>query len=132
MDRRGSKVASERVAAVSDLRKFIGCGDQNDLILYKFLIKNKNYPEIQAEILVGLLHSFGETDLSRPETYDTLIGYLRNERIPIRELALWHLIRIVPGKKIVFDPAGPPEERAKAVKEWKTLIPNGHLPPAPK
>ena len=132
IDTLGSKVASERAAAVSALRQFIGRGDQNDLILYKFLIKNKNYREIQAEILVGLLHSFGETDLSRPETYDTLIGYLRNERIPIRELALWHLIRIVPGKKIVFDPAGPPEEREKAVKEWKTLIPNGHLPPAPK
>src|SRR5260370_11753425 len=123
MDRRGSKVASERVAAVSDLRKFIGCGDQNDLILYKFLIKNKNYPEIQAEILVGLLHSFRETDLSRPETYDTLIGYLRNERLPIRELALWHLIRIVPGKKIIFAPPGPPQAPRKPFHYTTTLIP---------
>src|SRR5260370_31943135 len=98
MDRRGSKVASERVAAVSDLRQFIGRGDQTDLILYKFLIKNKNYPEIQAVILVGLLHSFGETDLIRPETYDTLIGYIRNERLPIRELALLPFIRRVPSK----------------------------------
>ncbi|MFL5243243.1 MAG: hypothetical protein ACJ8FY_14150 [Gemmataceae bacterium] len=131
IDTLGSKVGPQRIAAVSALRQFIGREPRNDFVLYQYLIQNKKYSEIQAEILVGLLHSFGETDLSRPETYDTLIGYLRNERLPIRELALWHLVRVVPGKKIIFDPAGPPEEREKAVKEWKTLIPNGHLPPAP-
>ena len=51
-----------------------------------------------------LLHS--PFDLDRPETYDALIAYLRHSRLPVRELARWHLYRLVPaGRKIVYDAA---------------------------
>ena len=128
VDTLGSKEAAERDAAVLALRHWIGRDGKQDLALYNFLIKDKKYSEAAAEILVGLLHSFGETDLGRPETYDTLIRYLRNDKLPIRELAYWHLKRHVPDSKIAYDPAGNKESWDKAFDEWKKLVPNGKVP----
>ena len=40
-----------------------------------------------------------------------------------------HLYRLTPvGKDVAYDPAGPEEERDKAVKAWRDLIPPGQLP----
>jgi hypothetical protein len=128
VDALGSNVGAEREAAVSALRHWIGRDGKQDMALYNFLIKDKKYSEGAAEILVGLLHSFGETDLSRAETYDTLIRYLKNDKLPIRELAQWHLTRIVPNNKIEYDPAGTKESWDKAFAEWKKLVPNGKVP----
>jgi hypothetical protein len=77
-----------------------------------------------------LLHT--PFDPKAPETYETLIAYLRHDKQPVRELAKWHLDRLAPaGRSIPFDAAAPPEEREKAYKEWKKLIPDGKLPPPP-
>jgi len=81
--------------------------------------------------VLELLHSPFHKD--RPETYQTLIEYLRSDRLPVRELARWHLDRLAPaGRSIAFDAAAPAEERAQAVKKWKELVPEGQLPPPPK
>jgi hypothetical protein len=128
VDTLGGNVGAEREAAVSALRHWIGRDGKQDMALYNFLIKEKKYSEGAAEILVGLLHSFGETDLSRAETFDTLIRYLRNDKLPIRELAYWHLTRVVPDNKIAYDPAGTKESWEKAFTEWKKLVPNGKVP----
>jgi hypothetical protein len=64
-----------------------------------------------------------------PETYEVLIDYLTHEKIGIRNLAAWHLIRLVPeGKTIGFKPDGTPEENEKAIEAWKKLIPAGKVP----
>jgi hypothetical protein len=77
-----------------------------------------------------LLHSFGDEDLARPETYEVLIDYLDHEQLSIRYLANWHLVRLAPaGKKIEYKALDPKEKRAQAVAEWKKLIPTGKLPP---
>jgi hypothetical protein len=103
--------------------------------LYNALTKQSKppIPANQAEIIMNLLHSFGDVDLARPETYGLLIDYLGHDLLPIRGLAHWHLVRLVPqGRKIDYDPLAPKEKRAAAVEEWRKLVPAGKLPPPPQ
>ena len=63
------------------------------------------------------------------ETYEALIAYVKHPRPAVRELAHWHLTRLVPeGNRIKYDPAGPTEEQERAFKEWKKRVPDGKLP----
>jgi hypothetical protein len=62
-------------------------------------------------------------------TYETLIDYLLHDKLAIRQLAKWHLERLVPaGRDIAYDPAGSGEARHPAYDQWKKLVPNGKLP----
>jgi hypothetical protein len=80
-----------------------------------------------------LLHSFGEDDLARPEVYQTLIDYLEHDRLAVRGLAYWHLIRLVPeGKAFGYAPLEAKEKREGAIAKWRKLIPEGKMPPKPK
>jgi hypothetical protein len=120
-----------RDTAVEALRHWIGRRAGQDLELYHFLTKQEKYPPTQAEVVLQLLHTPFQRD--KAETYQTLIEYLRSERLPVRELARWHLYRLAPvGRSIAFDAGASAEERDKAVKKWQELIPEGQLPPAPK
>jgi hypothetical protein len=104
-----------------------------NLALYKFLIERK-FPPGQAEIAMELLHGFcfSPQARKRPETYETLISYLQNKNIAIRELSAWRLYALVPqGKDIAYDAAGSADERARAQADWRKLIPEGKLPPRP-
>ncbi len=119
--------------AVLALRNWIGRGPGQDMKLYQGLIDFGKYEPVEAETVLYLLHSFGDDDLKHPETYQLLVKELESERLAIRGLANWHLIRLVPaGRKIGYDPLAPKEERAKTAAEWRKLIPPGKLPPAPK
>ena len=78
--------------------------------------------------MLQLLHS--PFDPNDPVTYQTLIAYLQHDKLAVRELARWHLYRLVPaGRKIGYKPLATEEERARALREWKKLIPSGQLPP---
>jgi hypothetical protein len=115
------------------LRHWIGRGPGQDMKLFQAMLKEGKFSEKQAGTVMQLLHSFGEDDLAHPETYDVLIMFLNHEKLAIRGLAHWHLVRIVPeGKKIAYSPLDPKEKREKAVEEWKKLLPEGKLPPKPK
>jgi hypothetical protein len=119
--------------AVIVMRNWIGRGPGQDLKLYQALINIGKYTPVEAEAVLYLLHSFGDDDLKHPETYQLLVKELESERLAIRGLANWHLIRLVPaGRKFGYDPLAPKEERAKAAADWRKLIPPGKLPPAPK
>jgi hypothetical protein len=116
-----------REAAIVALRHWIGRGPEQDRALYRFLVQHQKYPETLADTVMQLLHS--PFDLDRPETYDALIAYLRHSRLPVRELARWHLYRLVPaGRKIVYDAAASEAERQKGHAEWRKLIPSGTVP----
>jgi hypothetical protein len=107
----------------------LGSAPGNDQKFFRFLVEQKKMPAGHAEIIADLLHSPGKEDRARPELYETLIEYLRHERLGIRELAKWHLYRLVPaGRNIQYDPAGSEAEREGAYKQWKKLIPDGKLP----
>ena len=59
-----------------------------------------------------------------------MIALLKHSKLPVRELARWHLVRLAPaGKKIDFDAAAPEADRQKAYEQWRALIPEGQLPP---
>jgi hypothetical protein len=126
------KYADQWDNAIRVLRHWIGRGPGQDQKLYQKLIDHKFKP-VDAETVLQLLHTWGESDLARPETYDALIDYLEDERILIRALANWHLTRLVPaGAEFKFSPVGEKKDRDAAVKKWRELIPAGKLPPKPK
>lgn len=112
------------------LRHWIGRGPGQDQILYKRLIDNRGFKPVHAATIVQLLHSFGDEDLARPETYQTLLDYLEHDLLAIRGLASWHLERLVPaGKEFGYNPLGSKEEREAALAKWRKLIPAGQMPP---
>jgi hypothetical protein len=119
-----------RETIVLAMRHWIGSAAGRDLLLYAMLVGHAGYTERHADTVLQLLHS--PFDASDPVTYQTLIAYLQHDRLAIRELARWHLYRLVPqGAKIPYDAAGSPEDRAKAAREWKQLIPDGEVPKKP-
>ncbi len=127
-----AKYEDVRDAAVPALRAWIGRAPGQDLQLYNLLIKDKNYTANQAEIVLQLLHSFGETDLARPATYETLIDYLMHDKPAVRQLAIWHLRRLVPaGREVTYNPTASEEDRQRTYEKWKQLVPSGKMPPAP-
>src|SRR5262249_14700846 len=128
-----TKHADVRQNAVLVLRHWIGRSSGQDAKLYELLITDKKLTPAQAESAVNLLHSFGPNELAQPETWETLTESLHHDKLPIRELAAFHLYRLVPeGKEIKFAPAGSKEQIEAAYKAWKKLIPDGELPKKPK
>jgi hypothetical protein len=122
-----------RDAAVLALQHWIGRGPGQDGKLYQLLTGRDQYSPQHAETLLHLLHDFSRDDLDRPETYETLIAYLRHSKPAIRTLAAGYLYRLAPaGKTIAYNPLGSEDQRDKAYKEWKALIPFGKLAPKAK
>jgi hypothetical protein len=126
-----TKYGPMRRAAVVSLRHWIGTAPGRDLRVYKVLVDDYDYSKAEASTVMQLLHS--PFDPGQPETYETLIAYLNHKRLPVRELAYWHLYRLAPaGRDIAYDAAAGQSERTKAAEAWKELIPDGKLPPTPK
>jgi hypothetical protein len=119
--------------AVITVRHWIGRGPGQDQKLYQVLIDHFKYKPVHAETMLQLLHSFDDSALKRPETYEMLISYLDHDRFGIRGLAYWHLRRLVPaGEKIKYNPLDAKEARDRATEEWRKLIPAGTVPEAPR
>lgn len=113
------------------LRHWLGRCPGQDQKLYKGLTETKGFTPVQAETLIEFLHGFSDDELHDPATYQMLINFLAGDKLAIRGLAHWHLIRLVPGGvKIPFNPLAPKEAREKARDAWKKLVPPGDLPKA--
>lgn len=126
-----SRFEDMRKSAVVALRHWIGANAGRDEKLYYVLVENLAYSKAEAATVMQLLHSPFVAD--QPETYETLIAYLKHSKVAVRELAAWHLYRLAPaGRKIKYNAAGTVKELEAAAEAWKTLIPAGDLPPAPK
>jgi hypothetical protein len=117
---------------IVNLRHWIGRAPGHDQLLYQAIIKNRNFTPVDAETTLQLLHSFGETDLADPETYQSLIDYLDHEQLAIRGLAYWHLERLVrDAQKQGYNPLDPKEKRDAAIARIRKLVPKGKVPPRP-
>jgi hypothetical protein len=126
------KHADLRDHTVLVLRNWIGRGPGQVEKLYAALRKAK-FSEVQANSVLRLLFGFTEEEQAAPVTYELLIHYLKHSKLPVRELARWHLFRLVPaGRDIPYDAAAPAAERQRAFEAWRALIPEGKLPPPPK
>jgi hypothetical protein len=122
--------ADVREWGVLALRHWIGRGPGQDQKLFEKLLKMKGYTPVDAETCMELLHSFGEAEVARPELYETLIDYLGHEKLAIRDLAYWHLVRLAPaGAPINYDPQAAEGSRDLAIARWRKLIPPGRMPP---
>jgi hypothetical protein len=124
-----------RDAATAALQNWITHSADHELELYRTLQEKRGLSKEKAEIIMRLLHLMSQADSSNPKTYETLIGYLDHDNLAIRQLALWHLIRLTPGellKTIRYDPAEEAEKRKAGVDQWKKLLADGKLPPKPR
>jgi hypothetical protein len=127
------KHADLRDHAILVLRHWLGRGPEQVGALLAYLRKQPGFTEAKAKTAVQLLFGFDVDDRRQPATYDLLIEYLRNRRLAVRELARWHLVRLVPaGKDIAYDAAAPEPERQRGYEQWRALIPPGQLPPVVK
>jgi hypothetical protein len=118
---------------ITVLRHWLGRSRGQDQRYYEILTTTRGYSSGQAQIIVQLLFGFSGDDLMQPETYEVLIDYLIHEKPAIRNLAAWHLVRLVPqGKSIPFKPDGTAAEAEATYAAWKKLIPSGRLPPLAK
>ena len=117
--------------AVAVARHWLGRGPGNDQKLYAALTSPaQGYSPAHAKIILQLLLGFTPDDAGQPETYEVLIDYLAHDAGAVRNLAAWHLVRMVPqGKVIAFDPAGTKADCDAAYRAWKKLVPAGQLPP---
>ena len=114
------------------LRNWLGRGPGQVEKLHEALRKAQ-YTEVQAKTILRLLFGFDAEERASPATYELLIGYLKHSKLPVRELARWHLFRLAPaGRAIAYDAAAPAAERQRAYDAWRALVPEGKLPPAPK
>jgi hypothetical protein len=118
-----------RGTAVIALRNWIARSPENGLILYRMLIDKKGYTDAQADAVLLLLHRFSPEDVASASTYETLFGYLNDERLSVRELAFWHLVQFDPeGARLVnYNPLQ--DERTQAINRWKKRLAEGKIPP---
>ncbi len=118
-----------RLWAIDVLRNWIAATRDNDYKLVEVL--EPNYQQNGSKIILELLHSVSETDSQKPETYERLIEFLDSPHLVIRELAAWHLYKMVPqGKSIPWSAAAPAPQRQATQRIWTQLIPRGRLPGA--
>jgi hypothetical protein len=125
----GAKTFEEWDFGITVVRHWLGRAPGQDQKLYQALLA-KGYDPPSARIVMQLLFGFSREDLAQPETFDVMIEYLRHDRAAIRNLAAWHLVRLVPqGKDIPYKPDGSKEDAEKAYEAWRKLVPPGRLPP---
>lgn len=134
----GKALASARTTEQWDFgitvaRHWLGRCPGQDKKLYELLTSPaQGYTPAQARTILQLLFGFTADDLKQPETYEVLIEYLKHDQGAVRNLAAWHLVRLVPaGKGIEYKPNATREECDAAYRAWKKLVPTGKLPPAP-
>ena len=125
--------ADARDMAVLAIRHWLGRAPGQSILLHQHLTKNEGYTPTQAKNLLYLFNGIEESKLRQPETYDILIQTLNHAKMPARELARWHLVRLVPnGKSVKYDAAAAEAIRLQAIAEWRRLVPEGKLPSPPK
>jgi hypothetical protein len=126
------KYADLRDHTVLVLRNWMGRGPGQVEKLHEALRKAK-YSEVQTRTILRLLFGFTPEERADPGTYEMLIGFLKHSQLPVRELARWHLVRLVAaGRDIPYDAAAPAAERQRGHAAWQALVPEGKLPPEPK
>ncbi len=124
-----------RLAAIDALRHFIGRNDAQERKLYDPKTKtgaliDKNFRATDAQQVLELLHPFTDEQRGSPDFWLVLAHLLTNDKHAVRELAFWHLYRLLPeGRKFGYDPAAPPDALQATAKQWKELVESKGMPP---
>ena len=131
--------ALERDEAVYVLRHYANSGleasrrlFQDDNVKKSGLLVDK-YGEKVGEKVFDLLHDFKPKDLA--DAYGYLANSLKSDKLALRQLAFWHLLRLSVGVKLpplalMYNPADPSKaNRDEAANAWQKLVETGKLPP---
>lgn len=138
LGKKGPGSDRERLAAIFTLRRWISHNSRQGLRLFNpkdetgILMDSKQYKPSEAKIIWELLHDFPDRERSDPATFESLAGKLAHRKVPIAELAWYHLVRLsVPQDKLLppFNPLADTELREKAAERVKQLITEKKLPP---
>ncbi|MBA2225048.1 hypothetical protein [Thermogemmata fonticola] len=114
---------------VTLLRHWIARQPNHDQFLYDFLLTRQQYAPAEGRIFLQLLLGFSEDDLRQTETYQVLLDYLTHEKATLRNLAAWHLLRLLPeAQRFPYKPAGSREDALRVRDQWKQLLPPPSLP----
>ena len=81
-----AKTLQEWDFGVTVLRHWLGRCPGQDQKFYATLVTARGYSPAQAKTVLQLLHGFTPDDLTRPETFEVLIEYLRHDKAGIRNL----------------------------------------------
>jgi hypothetical protein len=128
----------DRQTAIYALRSWLGRGPEQGKMLYDpkektgLLRDGRRFTATEAETVLILLHHFSPKDSRSKETFEYLarIG-LRNNKLAIRQLAYWHLLRLSQGLRELppYDPVAPEATRDMMAQKWEKLVEDGQLPP---
>ena len=121
--------ADVRETAILATRHWLGRAPGQSIALYKHLTTAEGYTPVQAKSFLHLCNGIDQARRQQPTTYELLIAGLNHSKMPMRELAHWHLVRLAPdGKSIPYDAAAPEAQRMQAIEAWRRLIPEGEVP----
>jgi hypothetical protein len=124
-----------RFAAIDALRQFIGRHEDQERKLYdpktqSGVLIDKKFRTADARQILELLHTPSEEQRGSPDFWMALAQLLTNDKHAIRELALWHLVRLLPeGRKIGYNPTAPPDVLQATAQQWKELVESKSMPP---
>lgn len=115
---------------ITVLRHWLGRSADHPKQLSEFFSTRAGYEPHIAKTGIELLYGFTEEETRSPALYQILIRLLTAEQRPIRNLAAWHLYRLVPGarEKIPFKPNASEEEFEQLAKAWQEYLPPGKVP----
>jgi hypothetical protein len=113
--------AEVRQTAIVGLRNWLGTAAENDALMHEEL--QRNFQPDDAELVYRLLWGFGTQDARDPVVSQQLVGWLMHENIAVRELAIYHLVRLT-GGRYRYDyhahlPQGP---RKSAADRWQSHL----------
>jgi len=118
-----------REQSIVVMRHYLGRGPDQVRQTMKQLMTLGKVGPIKASVFIELLLGFTAEQKKQPVTYDILIKLLDHTRLGIRELAHWHLVRLVPVKTpIAYNAAASEGDREKAIAQWRALVPRGKGP----
>ncbi len=125
-----------RFAAIDALRQFIGRNEDQERKLFDPKAKTgvlieKQFRTADARQIMELLHTPSEEQRGSPDFWMALTHLLAHEKHVIRELAIWHLARLLPEglKKIGYNPSDPPDVLQAKAQQWKELVEAKSMPP---
>jgi hypothetical protein len=122
-----------RDAAIEAVRHWLGRGAGQRDRFRTALTEGNKYNTSETDTLLYLLRLPSAEDLREKDTFAIPIGELNNDKLAIRHLSFWHLLRMcnkeMRENKLMYDPTDPPERRDFNQKKWEKALQEGKLFP---
>jgi hypothetical protein len=112
-----------REQAILALRHWLGRSSGQVKMLQVELMKSGAFTLPQIKTTMSLLFGFDDGDRDHSAAKQLVLVLLDHDKVAIRELAHWQLVRMAPkGREFGYDAAAQIEERQRAVARWRQLL----------